>query len=143
MIFPEIYTLIIGVLIIGTLTIIYLRYYFKNIKIKKAIVYGSKAIKRVHYLLKHNGYKIIDVNREYKYTIISKEQKIIQKFIINIIAKKSGKKYAIFYNTSSDMQIDVNFIDEKILFKLLLTKIRHCAIILPDLYLIKEFKISC
>ncbi len=138
MVFSEIYTLIAGVLVVGTLSIIYLKYYIKNVKIRKKVVYGNKSIKRAYYILKHSGFKIIDINREYKYNIISEDEKISRKVLIDIIASKSGKRYAVFYADDGG----ANSLNEKILFRLLLSKITHCLILNPEEFSKEEYEIK-
>ncbi|MBN1899116.1 MAG: hypothetical protein JW827_10085 [Spirochaetes bacterium] len=137
----EIYTLIVAVIVVGFLLFLYARFYFKARKIKRAVVLGDKVIKKAHYVLKHNGFKTLDVNRVYKYTIVTKGNKIIQKTTIDIIAWKKGKKYAIFYNITPEMQAQGS-LSETLLFKLLLGGFKHGAVILPDMFSIREFKIN-
>lgn len=138
MVFSEIYTLIAGVLVVGSLSIIYLKYYFKSVRIRKKIVYGNKSIKRAYYILKHSGFRIIDIHREYRYNIITEGERISRKVLIDIIASKSGKRYAIFYAHDKGVEL----LNEKILFKLLLSKITNCLIINPEEFSKKEYEIK-
>jgi len=133
--FKEIHTLIIGIIVVGTLTIIYLKNYFKTVKIKKYIVYGDKKIKRTHYILKKYGYRIVDVEKRVGYRVITAENKIYMELKADIIAKKDGEKALVVY----DEEESINY---KTVALMILLKTNSYLIIDTDAFSLKWYKVK-
>ena len=130
-------TFILGILIIGFLSTIYCFYKIRKGKIKRFIVKGSKEIKRLHYILKINKFKIIDVNRNFRFKVFIDNR--LQKIDFNIIAlvKKKKKPYACF------IQEDIlDDIDYEMFFKTIICKCTRGLIIDPELFSLSEYKLK-
>jgi hypothetical protein len=134
----KIYTLIIGIIFIATLSFVYFKYIFKLAKIKKFIINSDKNIKRAYYTLKINKFKISDVNKIYKYKISNEEGEIVNKVLIPIIVTKNKKNYAVFIQPDNEIITP----DENIIFTMLISKIKNCVIVIPENFTLKEFKLS-
>ena len=134
----KIYTLIIGIIFIATLSFVYFKYIFKLEKIKKFIINSDKNIKRAYYTLKINKFKISDVNKIYKYKISNEEGEIVNKVLIPIIVTKNKKNYAVFIQPDNEIIMP----DENIIFTMLISKIKNCVIVIPENFTLKEFKLS-
>jgi len=134
----KIYTLIIGIIFIATLSFVYFKYIFKLAKIKKFIINSDKNIKRAYYTLKINKFKISDVNKIYKYKISNEEGEIVNKVLIPIIVTKNKKNYAVFIQPDNEIIMP----DENIIFTMLISKIKNCVIVIPENFTLKEFKLS-
>ncbi|MBU1078425.1 MAG: hypothetical protein KKH98_14100 [Spirochaetes bacterium] len=133
----EIMTLITGVFVLGFLTGIYLRFRLKKRKITKFIVKGSKDIKRLHYILKSNKFKIIDVNKNFKYKILINNNETRYSFSVPVIAKRKRRKYICFLPPEGTESID-----HEILFKTKILNLDRGLMILPDTFKFYEYRIK-
>lgn len=132
----ETITLISGILVVGTLTAVYVVYIIRKNKIINFIVNGTKEIKRLHYTLKFNKFKIIDVNKNYKFKIDIDNKIQKYNFKVTALAKKKKRKYLCFIQEGADGNLDY-----EMLYKTRIAGCRRGLIINPETFNFQMFKI--
>lgn len=125
----ELYTLIFGIILISFLIFLYYSYKIRKNRIIKFIVKGDKKIKRMHYILKKNGFRIYNVNKTLKFNISLGDRFFQNKYNIIAMAQKANRNYLCFLNVDIVNDSSLNY---ELLFKCVTTKFNRCLIINTD-----------
>lgn len=125
----ELYTLIIGIIFISFLIFLYYSYKIRKNKIIKFIVKGDKKIKRMHYILKKNGFHLNNVNKTLMFNISLDDKFFQNKFNVIAIAKKDNRNYLCYLNLDIINDSSLNY---ELLFKCVISKFNRCLIIDTD-----------
>lgn len=135
--YVEIITLITGILVIGILTGVYINYRVRQYIIRKFVVKGNKEIKRLHYILKINKFKIVDVDKKIRFKVLIGNK--THKFDFNVIAlaKKKKKRYICFIQQDFEQVLDY-----EMLFKTIMTKCIRGLVINPELFDLQEYRLK-
>ncbi len=135
--YVEIITLITGILVVAMLTAVYIFSRIRKLKIKKFIINGSKEIKRLHYILKINKFKIINVDKKIKFKILIGDK--TNKFDFNVIAlaKKKKKRYVCFMQQDFDRVLDY-----EMFFKTIMAKCIRGLVVDPELFELQEYQLK-
>jgi len=89
----------------------------------------------LHYILKYNRFKIIDVNRKIKLKVLINEKTEKFEFDIVALARKKKRKYACFLQ--DDLETTMDF---EMLFKTIVAKCYAGLIINPETYSLKQYR---
>ncbi len=130
----ELYTLIIGAGFSLFLIYIYTAYKIKKLHITKSVIAGDKSIKRMYYILKKNGFKVLKMGKSFKFFIFFNNRRITNELHIDAIVKKE-KKYLCFITDSDD-------VTQKMILYSMVTGILNGLLINVMDFSFKEYKIK-
>ncbi|MDD5067866.1 MAG: hypothetical protein PHF84_12540 [bacterium] len=135
----EIYTLILGLLIVAVLTCLYLRYRVRRVLLRQYIIHASKPVRRAYYILKHNGYFIEAFNKNFYFDILFDNKLIKNKFTVMAVARKENKKYLCFMDTFLVSDYQINY---EILFQMVVSGSTSGVLVDTEHFVLQEVKLT-